>query len=266
MRWRSLLRPRERAFIELRRLAEIRARRDLERVPDLWRLLQEYLQRTESTGCGLIDYHTLYTHVRATAPVEILECGTGASTVVLAAALRENEREGRPRGRVTSMEDHENWYEMARRLLPDELHDYVDLVLSPGEDGAFSLFRGRRYREVPERPYGFVFVDGPSYRTDDGFMTFDLDVLDVISRSEQKVSAVVDARVSTCWVLQQVLGTEKVRFDPARRLGFVAPSTSADMRLVRDDTPSRSFQGSWRLGGTTRLAFTRDAELGRWKR
>jgi hypothetical protein len=211
------------------------------------------------------DYHALYAHVRTFAPVEILECGTGASTIVLAAGLRENEREGRPRGRITSMEDQANWFELARRLLPEELSGYVDLVLSPSEEGAFSLFRGRRYRDVPHRSYEFVFVDGPSYRTDDGAMTFDLDILDVIQRSGRPVSAIVDSRVSTCWVLQQVLGTEKVRFDPARRLGIVAPSTRADLRVVREDTPSLSFERSWTIGGRTRLAFTEDAALGRWR-
>lgn len=266
MSWPIPLPPKERAFIALRRLAELRAARALRRVPSLWPLLETYLKQTASTGCSVVDYHALYMHVRREAPLEILECGTGASTIVLAAALRENENEGRPRGRITSMEDYESWYTMAERLLPDQLRTYVDLVLSPSEDGVFSLFRGRRYSAVPARPYDFVFCDGPSYRTADGTMTFDLDIVDVISRSSQPVSAIIDGRVSTCWVLQQVLGVGKVRFDPVCRLGFVAPVTRADLRQVREDTPSRSFEGSWRLIGPTRLNFTADAALGRWAR
>src|SRR3546814_15369311 len=56
------------------------------------------------------DYLTLYEQVRAHRPREILECGTGISTVVLAQALRENAAEiGQAPGRVTSMEDDPDW-------------------------------------------------------------------------------------------------------------------------------------------------------------
>ena len=79
--------------ILLRKLSQINARRKLQRNEELWGVLQEYLLKTNSTGCGYIDYACLYEAVRATKPVEILECGTGVSTLVIAHALMENEKE-----------------------------------------------------------------------------------------------------------------------------------------------------------------------------
>ena len=260
---RSLLRPKRRALIELRRLAEFRAKKALKQRPQLWAWLQDYLARSDSTGCSYVDYWEIYRHVRRRGARTILECGTGVSTLVLATALLENEREGRGSGSVTSMEDHEQWLTMSQALLPEELRRFVDFVLSPSIEGTFSLFRGMHYRDVPERPYDFVFVDGPSYRAPDGTMTFDLDLLKVLDRAENPVAAIVDKRVSTCYVLQQVLGPEKVRFMPAVGLGFVAPSSRLDLRVVRDDTPSLSFADGYALLGGTRLAFTPAAA---WRR
>ena len=259
---RSLRHPGERLLIERRRWAESRARRALARNPRLWAWLQDYLAETESTGCSYVDYWTLYDHVSRHGAREVLECGTGASTLVLAAALLEAEESGRSDVRLTSMEDHEQWLEMSQRLLPDELRHLVDFVLSPSVEDCFSLFRGMRYRDIPERPFDFVFVDGPSYEAPDGAVTFDLDLLHILRRSETPVSAIVDKRVSTCYVLQQVLGPERVRFDPSVGIGFVTPSTRNDLRVVRSDVPSRSFSKAYSILGSTRLEFTYEAALG----
>jgi tRNA A58 N-methylase Trm61 len=82
----------------------------------------------------------------------VLELGTGASTVVIAQALLENDV-----GRVTSMEESEDWYIHARQNLPSGLP--VDIVLSSTVEDCFSIFRGIRHRDIPDRSYDFVFVD-----------------------------------------------------------------------------------------------------------
>lgn len=89
--------------IALRKLSQIRSQRKLRKNAELWVALHEYLRKSESTGCGFIDYACLYETIRATMPVEILECGTGVSTLVIAHALMENEKETGVAGRVTSM-------------------------------------------------------------------------------------------------------------------------------------------------------------------
>ena len=72
------------------------------------------------------------------------------------------------------MEDKEQWYRMAQDLLPAALSPYVDLVLSPRVEDGWYMFRGVRYEAVPDRPYDFVFVDGPDFDApSDGTLTFD---------------------------------------------------------------------------------------------
>ena len=144
----------------LRKLSQINARRRLQRNVDLWNALQEYLRKSDSTGCGYIDYACLYEIVRTTKPVEILECGTGVSTLVIAHALMENEKETAVKGRVTSMDEDSGWLEMSRKLLPSHYKKYVALELSSTVEDRYSLFRGVRYAAIPDRAYDFVFVDG----------------------------------------------------------------------------------------------------------
>ena len=42
-------------------------------------------------------------------------------------------------------------------------YEDVDFCLSDTVEDYFSLFRGMRYRDVPDRPYEFIFIDGPKY-------------------------------------------------------------------------------------------------------
>lgn len=216
-----------------RKWAQTQAERRLRRTA-AWAPLQKYLAQTRSTGCSYIDYWHLYAAVRRYRPKEILELGTGASTIVLAHAAIENGV-----GRITSMEESSDWYDHAVRNLPPGLP--VDIALSSTVEDAYSIFRGMRYRDVPDRPYEFVFVDGPSYRTMSGEVTFDFDLIAVVSRAVQPLRAIIDKRVSTCFVLQRLL-MGKVRYLPHLGLGFVDQVTRADLRGIDETTPSRSFE------------------------
>ena len=64
-------------------LVSIGDRRCIESAGELPRLLCTYLSKTESTGCSWSDYAALYRRIRTLRPREVLECGTGVSTVVI---------------------------------------------------------------------------------------------------------------------------------------------------------------------------------------
>jgi hypothetical protein len=209
------------------------ARRRVQANEGLWALLRAYLARTESTGCKYVDYDVLHRRIRDSKPREVLECGTGVSTVVIAHALRENALRDGVEGRVTSMENGECWFEMASRFLPDELRDYVEMRLSPKLEEGYTIFRGVRYADVPDRRYELVFVDGPGTRApSDGTRSFDFDYLHVVRCSDHPVFGIVDGRYTTCYVLQNVFGPEKFRFDVLRNLAYVGPCTRHDMRTI----------------------------------
>lgn len=245
------------AEVALRKFKQHRADAMLRRHADLWVEIQAYLQKTQSTGCGFIDYAALYREIRKTKPVEILECGTGVSTLVIAFALKENEAETGTRGRVTSMEEHDGWLQMARALLPERYAAYVDFVLSDTIEDRFSVFRGVRYANIPEREYDFVFVDGPKYQSPvDGGATFDFDFIHVLRNARKPVGGLVDKRLSTVFVLQQLLGPGKVKYSPVDGLGYVVPSNRDDLGNIATSISSSNFSGSFRLFGQTKLTIT----------
>jgi hypothetical protein len=249
----GLLRTVRGTFIS-RRLKATRAAamRRLQANAPLWQTLQAYLARSSSTGGEYSDYLALYDHVRAYRPMEILECGTGVSTIVLAFALRENERDYGIKGRVTSMEDKEQWYRVAQDLLPPDLAPYVDLVLSPRVEDGWYLFRGIRYETLPDRKYDFVFVDGPDFDSlTDGKLTFDFDLIRVVEKADQPVRAIVDDRLSTSFVYQKVFGLDKARYMTSRRLCFIGPVTRRDLRGM--DTQKACFIHSFRYFRNTEL-------------
>jgi Methyltransferase domain len=195
----------------------------------LWDLLTRAAGASAVTGASYSDYWTLYEEVRRHRPIEILELGTGLSTVVLAQSLRENEAEGEPRGHVPSMEEDKAWAQTALECLPEEIRGSVEILHSPKVDGFYKCFRGVQYESVPDRPYDFVFSDGPERHSPvNGDKLFNLDLIQIVCRSDQPVWAVVDDHYLTFYVLQKVFGLEKARYDAVRRLLFVGPVTKRD--------------------------------------
>lgn len=227
--------------------------KNLQKNQTLYQTLINYLKRSETTGCNYYDYWFLYDFIRRYKPIEILECGTGASTLVMAHALMENAQDDRASGRITSMEDVESWYRHAQKLIPDQLKSYIDLICSPKVEYSHSIFRGVGYREIPERDYQFAFIDGPETTApSDQISTFDFDLINIVKRARQPVFAVVDKRVTTCYVFQKVFGTDKVRFNPRCDLGFVGPLIKSDLK---SKIGTGSFSHCFRVVGGTNLDF-----------
>jgi len=228
-----------------------RARYALEQNTELWDLMTRAAAGTAVTGASYSDYLTLYEQVKSFKPREVVEFGTGITSVVLAQALIENAREdGGPTGRVTSMEDDRDWYEIAKSRLPEEVSGIVELVHSPKVDGYYKCFRGVQYEEIPDRPYDFVFSDGPDRHSPvNGDKLFNLDLINLVRRSEKPIRAVVDNHYLTFYILQKVFGTALARYSVSHKLMFVGPVTRDDVRFLKKE----SFLPDVRLFGTTEL-------------
>jgi len=227
------LRRRRVSVLARRALAD--AAKKLKAHAELRQILDEYCRISNSTGCSFTDYWQLYSLVRKMRPAEILECGTGVSTVVMAAALRDNERQHGERGRITSMEDCTHWFEHAKNIFPRELEPYVDILLSPQTEYRERFFCGVGYESIPRRHYELAFIDGPDdHCSPAGTPTVDLDYIRLLRISAHPVLGVVDGRLATCLVYQSLLGLDKVRFEPVLGLTFVGPCSGKDLR---DDKP-----------------------------
>jgi hypothetical protein len=211
-----------------------RAEAALRSMTGLWSKMEEYAQGSAVTGASMSDYLTLYEQVRKWRPKEILELGTGISTVVLAYALIENEAEGGAKGRVTSMEEDPAWHRQAGENLPDDIKPTVELIHSPKVDGFYKMFRGVQYENIPERAYDFVFSDGPDrFSPVNGDKLFNLDLIQVVLRSDTPIRAVVDNHYLTFYVLQKVFGPKLARYSIRHKLMFVGPVTKNDAGRLR---------------------------------
>lgn len=221
--------------------------------PALWKDIQEYMKKTNSTGCSWSDFWQLYHTVRTKKPKEILELGPGASTLVLAHALMENEKEGHP-GRITAMEELQMYLDMSIELLPKKFEKYVDYNLSPRIEDYYTIFRGVRYEKLPERDYDFVFIDGPHHHSpiDDAFV-FDFDFIRVVEKTKVPVSGLVDYRLSTSFVLQSLLGTRKVKFDAIKEIAIIAPCTKEDLKGLELKQLTKSLLRDAKFFSNTRV-------------
>lgn len=218
---------------------------------DLINEIHEYKKRSKSTGCSYSDYWELYKFIRSKKPREVLECGTGVSTLVMAHALMENEKKDNVKGRITSMEEVEEWYHMACNLMPGYLMKYVEFVLSPRVEDYYSIFRGVRYRNIPKRNYEFMFIDGPNHAApSDGFITFNFDYIRVVMNSNNPVYAIVDKRVNTSYVFQKIFGLEKVKYSARHHLAFIGPCTKDDLKVIGG---GKAFSNSYKLFGNSEL-------------
>ena len=161
------------------------------------------------------------------------------------------------------MEEHPEWYSMSKSLLPLEYKPYVEILLSKTKDDYFSVFRGVRYSQFPKREYDFVFVDGPKYisNTDNG-SSFDFDFLHVVRNANKPVSALIDKRVSTVFVLQKLLGAEKVYYSSIKGLGFVKSVSKKDLGNISTSISSSNFTKSFHLLGNSKLEITATQTIG----
>ena len=208
---------------------EARAKAQILGNPKLKEYLQHYARTSPSTGCSYSDYAVLYNWIRKNKPKEVLELGTGYSTLVIYQALKENEAGGF-KGRLVSMEENKDYYEAALRSLPKGVN--VEIVLSPTVEDTYDFFRGVRYKDVPKRDYDLVFVDGPDkmMHPKSHPLTFCMDVLSLVG--DHPLTAIIDKRLSTCFVYSLLF--KSFRYDFLREIGMLGPVTKKDLRSGRE--------------------------------
>lgn len=214
-----------------RKYIENKSRNFLQNNFGLWEMLEKYKAKSGSMGCEFANYHALYAYIRKNRPVEILECGTGISTIIMAYALMENETiDGSRAGHITSMEEVEKWHGIASELLPEYLKKYVNICLSPVVEDSFSIFRGKRYKDIPEKDYDFIFIDGPNYSHENGDHSFDFDFIHLMRNSKKPISGLVDKRLSSCLVYWLLFGSGKIKYDYVRGLGVIKNCSKFDLK------------------------------------
>ena len=174
--------------------------------------LANYTRGSATTGTQWITLWFAIRIIFKHRPKWVLECGTGSSTLVLAAALRRVHSDGGPLGRIVSMESEERWYETAVASLPSSYSEIVEIVYGPRVPMNVAMFRGFIHGNIPGRDFEFVFLDGPNYQSEEG-VAFCADIFRVMDLSAATViRGVIDGRVTSVYVLQQLCGVKAVRY------------------------------------------------------
>jgi len=217
-------------------------------VPGAQKVIDEYSEKTDSTGT---KYPTLYravSKILTNKPNWILESGTGTSTLVLAeAVLRVKKSDPNFKCKIVSMESVPKWFEMAKNLLPAKYNELVEIRLGQRELFEYSMFRGYAHSNIPEHPYDFVFLDGPSYADDKGATTC-MDAIKVRCMSGQiSISCIIDTRVSSVLMMQTIFGTGIVKYFPFHR------TCSFEMPPLKSNPGISSENFSSGLNGRLRL-------------
>ena len=201
-----------------------RAKKQLYRRPSLLKIHTKYVKQTRSTGVEISDYMRLYKAVRIFKPSLVLECGLGLSTTAIAMALKKNKNDSGKRGLLISMEENSKWYHEAKGLIPPQLTDYINIVLSPKVEREYHGLKGVCYEKRPSHIYDFVFVDGPTEASPiTGEPLFDMDFV-FEAEKNHNIYGFVDHRLNTIRHLKKAVnGTHHVSYNPISKLGYLWP-------------------------------------------
>jgi hypothetical protein len=118
------------------------------------------------------DLVRLHKLVRERKCFTILEFGVGYSTVIMADALRQNERDwnnlasrpeirNRHMFRIFSVDTSKKWIDVAQGRIPDGLSEYITLHHSDAEIGTFEGRLCHFYTHLPDVIADFIYLDGP---------------------------------------------------------------------------------------------------------
>lgn len=190
------------------------------RAPYVSPYLEDTIEKSNSTGCSLVDYYTLYKHIITYRPSYILELGCGISTVVLAGATKFVHKKYGTKPQLISMEQSHEWHDELNKIFPNELRDYVNLIRSDVADEEISGMIGRHYVDTPNLPYEFVFIDGPVLDKRPSGYQFDSDLYHVACQAEQSIFSFIDGRQSTVDAYRKLFPLATMRRHPYN-LGFM---------------------------------------------
>src|SRR5690606_26618374 len=83
----------------------------------------------------------------------------------------------------------------------------------------------------------------------------DFDFIHVLLHSTNPVTGLVDKRVSTRFVPQQILGYDKVHYDPILHIGFIAPCTKSALGELTTKLSALNFERSFGLINGAKLSM-----------
>ncbi len=206
----------------LRKFNEISAKEELQKNKELWNHLTVVINRSQSTGCEFSDYLMLYKTIISLNPKHILELGSGVTTSVIAYAIKEQFEHTGEKAIFISMEENPFYYNQIKDIFPDDLKPYVIFCRSNRKEKMYKGFLGCYYESIPDYPYDFVFIDGPTLRaTPSSSKCFNSDFINIIMKSNNPVTGMLDQRIGTYWALKKLLPRAAVNYYPIKKITYI---------------------------------------------
>ena len=214
----------------IRKLNEISARKKIRNHKILWGHLGSLVTLSQSTGCEFPDYLELYDTVIRQKPKYILELGSGISSCVIASALKELGDEAGHEAFFVSMEEDPYYHDHIQDIFPHELKPYVTFIRSDRKEKMYGDLIGCYYENIPDHPYDFVFIDGPTLRTSSTApKCFNGDFINIAKKSNHSIFGILDQRIGTFWALRKLMPNARIRYHPIKKLTFIKTSVSSTL-------------------------------------
>jgi hypothetical protein len=119
--------------------------------------------KSRSLAIDISDAIALYEYIINRKPNYILEFGPGTSSnIICLAILNQKKKDPNYNPIFISLEHHKDWLDFHHQTFKKELAPYCQMILVPTILSAFNGEGACKYAEIPDYPYDFIFVDGPS--------------------------------------------------------------------------------------------------------
>ena len=183
-------------------------------LPGAGRLIADYQRKSKTTGTKWPTLYLIIKQIQKTKPKTILELGTGTSTIVIAECLKRlKQKDPSYNPSLISMESEIVWYRLALSLLPQEHQTIVKIIYGPRKLYQYGCWRGYYHDNIPlDMEFDMIFIDGPSYDDQSGSSA----CLDGVRYACLNLNAdaicIIDTRVSSAFVMQQIFGSKEFRY------------------------------------------------------
>jgi len=123
----------------------------------VWEAIKEFGKARPKTAFApdFVDLWYLYAHIRAAKPREVLELGSGLSTVAMAVALTQNGS-----GRLYSVESNKAWAGSTWQSIPESLRNCCDVSFSPSRESQWSGRDSMCFADLPTTSPDMIYIDG----------------------------------------------------------------------------------------------------------
>ena len=109
----------------------------------------------------------------------------------------------------------------------------VEIIMGKRELYEYSMFRGYVHSNIPNYSFDFIFLDGPNHSDEKGSSTC-MDIIKIRLQSDDElISCVVDTRVSSVWMMQQIFSVKIIKYFPIfRTCSFDIPKFTQILKLI----------------------------------